>query len=196
MRKLTLVVAGGIGVSLFTAVASSRAHLGHHLASAGLSERQIMTLSPERVRTAHAVVQHALDFDVPVEFALRVAWQESRFNPRAVGPQTPWGRAYGPMQVLPSTARTVEPGVTARALLHPETGTRVGMAYLSRALREQGHDHCRAAMRYHGGPNQRLWGPRTRAYCAAITRNTPPGRAPRGAERSFEANIFGLTGAN
>lgn len=183
-----LVIAGTVAVTATTSGAS----INHHLHRAGLSDRQIMSLSSDRIRTAHAVVQHAIDFDVPVEFALRVAWQESRFNPRAIGPQTPWGRAYGPMQVLPSTARMVEPGVTARALLSAETGTRIGVAYLARAWHSQGQDPVRAAMRYHGGPNTRLWGPRTRAYGAAVARH----QRPVVVERSFQDKIFAMTGAN
>lgn len=123
---------------------------------------------PSRMRVVQSVVRHAEAHGVPPRLALAVTYAESRMRVGAVGPPTPWGRAYGPMQVLVSTARTVEPGVSSAALRSYEVGPRVGVAYLARGFREQRGDMCRTAMRYHGGPNERMWGPRTRQYCRIV----------------------------
>jgi soluble lytic murein transglycosylase-like protein len=188
-RTRTYLLATSISVlSLvgMTAIANVR----HHLSAAGLSEREINRLDPNRIRTAHAIIQQSVELDVPIEFALRVAWQESRFNARAVGPPTLWGRAYGPLQVLPSTARTVEQHVTARDLLSNDAGVRVGLRYLRNALREANGDQHTAAMRYHGGPNRRLWGQRTRAYAAAIARNRTQ---QQHVDLNFQQRMFAIT---
>ncbi|CAB4159002.1 LT_GEWL domain containing protein [uncultured Caudovirales phage] len=143
---------------------------GSGLRDSGLSARGVARIEgdPSKRRVAESVVRHAERHGVPPRLALAVTYAESRFRVDAVGPQTPWGRAYGPMQVLVSTARTVEPGVSAAALRTYEVGPRVGVAYLARGFREQRGDMCRTAMRYHGGPNERMWGPRTRQYCRIV----------------------------
>lgn len=44
----------------------------------------------------------------------------------------------------------------------------IGNAYLEEGLRRHGGDVRSALMFYHGGPNQKLWGPKTRAYADAV----------------------------
>lgn len=124
---------------------------------------------PSRQRVMHSVIRHAESHGIPPNLALAITYAESRFRVNAVGPPTPYGRAYGPMQVLASTARTVDPSATPALLRTYDAGTRIGVAYLARGFREQNGDPCRTAMRYHGGPNTRLWGPRTRQYCRIVT---------------------------
>lgn len=45
---------------------------------------------------------------------------------------------------------------------------RIGNAYLQEGLDKHGGDPRKGLMYYHGGPNQRLWGPKTRSYADTI----------------------------
>jgi len=133
------------------------------------SEIARIEADPSRMRVVNSVIHHAERNNVPVNLALAITHAESRMRVNAVGPRTPYGRAYGPLQVLASTARTVEPNATPALLRTYDGGPRIGIAYLARGFREQNGDACRTAMRYHGGPNTRLWGPKTRQYCRIVT---------------------------
>ncbi len=104
--------------------------------------------------------------------------QESGGRVGAVGPQTQWGRAQGNTQVLPSTAKGVAQrlGVPYRPDLMSGTSeaarqyqTAIGQAYLEEALSKTGNV-TDALKYYHGGPDRRLWGPKTNAYADGILR--------------------------
>ncbi len=73
--------------------------------------REAMCLMIESAATAH---------DLPLEFFARVIWQESRFQPDAVGPMTRSGqRAQGVAQFMPGTAserRLLDPFDPVQAL--------------------------------------------------------------------------------
>ncbi len=102
--------------------------------------------------------------------------QESGGRVGVIGPPTIYGRAQGETQVLPATGR----GVAANLGIpwQPELmiGTspqaaeyqrRIGQGYLDEALSKTGN--VRDALRYyHGGPDRRLWGPKTNAYADDI----------------------------
>jgi hypothetical protein len=99
--------------------------------------------------------------------------QESRGNPKAIGPQTKYGRALGSTQMLPETAREMagKLGLPFRQELltsdSPEAvqyQQQLGAAYLQEGLEKYGGDAVKALMYYHGGPDERLWGPKTRRY--------------------------------
>ena len=110
---------------------------------------------------------------LPVEFFARVIWQESRFRPEEVGPQTRSGdRAEGIAQFMPGTAaerRLLDPFDPVQAL--PKS------ADFLRELREQFGNLGLAAAAYNAGPQRvRDWiaGKRaipaeTRHYVLAIT---------------------------
>jgi hypothetical protein len=110
---------------------------------------------------------------LPVEFFARVIWQESRFRPEEVGPQTRSGdRAEGIAQFMPGTAaerRLLDPFDPVQAL--PKS------ADFLRELREQFGNLGLAAAAYNAGPQRvRDWiaGKRsipseTRHYVFAIT---------------------------
>lgn len=93
-----------------------------------------------------------------------------------MGPQTAYGRALGIGQTLPGTAREMARKVGLPWNPQMLTGTdptateyqkRVSAAYLQEGLQRTGN--IRDALRfYHGGPNRRLWGPKTNAYADAI----------------------------
>jgi soluble lytic murein transglycosylase-like protein len=102
-----------------------------------------------------------------------VIQQESGGRAGAVGPETPYGRALGMSQMLPATAREMagKLGLPYREDLLRGTDEqsaqyqrRLGEAYLHEGLTRYGDDHRRALMYYHGGPDERMWGPKTRAY--------------------------------
>src|SRR6478672_13289546 len=130
---------------------------------------------------------------LPLEFFARVIWQESRFQPDAVGPVTRSGqRAQGIAQFMPGTAserRLLDPFDPVQAL--PKSAE-----FLSE-LRNQFGNLGLAAAAYNAGPRRvQEWlagsGPmpqETRNYVVAITGTTvddwaaaknskPPDRAP------------------
>jgi hypothetical protein len=94
-----------------------------------------------------------------------------------LGPQTPYGQAQGMTQMLPGTAQEMaaklgvpwQPelmtGNTPEAAQYQQT---LGRAYLEEGLQKYGGDPRRALMYYHGGPNEALWGPKTRAYADKV----------------------------
>ncbi|WP_338633537.1 lytic transglycosylase domain-containing protein [Afipia carboxidovorans] len=110
---------------------------------------------------------------LPLEFFARVIWQESRFQPDAVGPVTRNGqRAQGVAQFMPGTAserRLLDPFDPVQAL--PKA------AEFLAELRQQFGNLGLAAAAYNAGPRRvREWqagtGPmpgETRAYVQAIT---------------------------
>lgn len=49
---------------------------------------------------------------------------------------------------------------------------RIGLTYLQEGLARFGGDERKALMYYHGGPDQRKWGPKTRAYAESVLRRT------------------------
>lgn len=93
---------------------------------------------------------------------------ESGSNPNSQdGPQTPWAtngeRAQGGMQMLPSTA-------AAMGASNPRDITQAIPAaarYIAEGLDKTG-TVAGAASYYHGGPDTRIWGPRTQAYAAKV----------------------------
>src|SRR3984957_3524867 len=141
--------------------------------------------------------------DLPLEFFIRVIWQESRFQPKAVGPITRNGqRAEGIAQFMPGTAserRLLDPFDPVQAL--PKSAE-----FLSE-LRNQFGNLGLAAAAYNAGPRRvQEWlagsGPmpqETRNYVVAITGTTVedwaaagrnckmPDRAPNGSCRELMA---------
>ncbi len=126
--------------------------------------REAMCLMIESAASAH---------DLPLEFFARVIWQESRFQPDAVGPVTRNGqRAQGVAQFMPGTAnerRLLDPFDPVQAL--PKS------AEFLKELREQFGNLGLAAAAYNAGPRRvQEWiagkgymPSETRAYVYAIT---------------------------
>lgn len=128
------------------------------------STREAMCLMIESAASAHGL---------PLEFFARVIWQESRFQPDAVGPMTRNGqRAQGVAQFMPGTAnerRLLDPFDPVQAL--PKSAE-----FLSE-LREQFGNLGLAAAAYNAGPRRvQEWlagtgymPSETRNYVSAIT---------------------------
>src|SRR5215475_8879828 len=113
---------------------------------------------------------------LPVEFFARVIWQESRFQPNAVGPVTRSGqRAQGIAQFMPGTA-------AERGLLDPFDPVQAlpKSAEFLKELRETFGNLGLAAAAYNAGPRRvRDWlegrgglPGETRRYVEAITGHT------------------------
>jgi soluble lytic murein transglycosylase len=115
-----------------------------------------------------------LDFDSLLEGVIQ---QESGGRAGVVGPQTRYGQPLGMTQMLPETAREMagKLGVPFQEELlrgaSPEAADyqkKLGAAYLREGLTKHGGDVRKGLMYYHGGPNQKLWGPKTRSYADSI----------------------------
>jgi soluble lytic murein transglycosylase-like protein len=65
--------------------------------------------------------------------AVRIAYVESRHNPRAIGPKTKHGRAAGVMQVMPGSARAL--GYDPRRLHEMKYGIAAGVAHMKACLK-------------------------------------------------------------
>jgi len=144
----------------------------------------------------------ARESDLPLEFLARVIWQESWFQPDAIGPMTRSGhRAQGIAQFMPYTA-------SERGLLDPLNPVQAlpKSAEFLAELREQFGNLGLAAAAYNAGPRRvQEWlagtGPmpqETRSYVLAITGSTvedwkDAGRAGKQPERMPTSSCRELT---
>lgn len=104
----------------------------------------------------------AKKYNVPVNVLLALGDQESKFNPRAIGPKTEWGHAKGMMQYLDSTAAGL--GINA---YDPQQA--IGAA--ARQIRERldkGYSMEDAVKEHFAGPNRKQWGAKTAQYGADV----------------------------
>lgn len=123
-----------------------------------------MRITPQRFAALRQ--QHAPDMTPPQS----EAWvtRESGGNPDAVGPKTKWGHARGLTQLLDATAK--EMGVTN--IHDPEQNVIGGLKYWQQGYNREGNA-IGAFNYYHGGPNKKIWGPKTNAYSSAIVGASP-----------------------
>lgn len=112
--------------------------------------------------------------------------QESGGRVGVAGPPTKYGTAHGLTQVLDSTGQEIarKLGIPWRPdLLRGKTDEaaeyqkRMGRFYLEEGLKKYGGDARKALMYYHGGPDTKKWGPKTRAYATAVLARLPRGAA-------------------
>jgi soluble lytic murein transglycosylase-like protein len=101
---------------------------------------------------------------------------ESSGGKNLIGQPTRYGTALGGMQMLPGTAREMsgrlglpfdQARLTATDASARAYQRQLGDAYLQQGLHAT-NDLRSGLMYYHGGPNQRLWGPKTHAYADNI----------------------------
>lgn len=100
-----------------------------------------MTLA-EQIHTA------AIDAELDLDMAFGLVAAESSFRTAAVSPVG----AIGLTQVMPSTAREVEPGTTRRELMRAETNLRIGFSYLRKLIDQYKGDERLALTAYNRGP--------------------------------------------
>src|SRR5213596_3553195 len=99
---------------------------------------------------ATAVYDVALSEGIDPGLAFRLVKVESGFNPRAISRVG----AIGLTQVLPSTARLYEPGLTVEQLYDRDTNLRVGFRYLRDLLERYDNNLERALLAYNRGPGK------------------------------------------
>lgn len=85
---------------------------------------------------------------------------ESRLNPNAVSPKG----AIGVSQIMPQTATTLGVHGTPMNPRDPDQAIGAQAALMNSLLKKYGDDARTALLEYHGGPDRRLWGPKTNAY--------------------------------
>ena len=97
---------------------------------------------------AAAIYDIALAEGLEPELAFRLVYVESRFNERALSPVG----AVGYAQVMPSTARLYEPGLTYEQLFERDTNLRLGFRYLQDLRKRYSGDLRMALLAYNRGP--------------------------------------------
>jgi soluble lytic murein transglycosylase len=122
--------------------------------------REVLAAHGERLdaeqqdAAARALLEAEHELGLPVLMMLALIDQESRFDPRAVGPRG----SLGLMQVRPFVGRDLAyrwgiPWSGDRALFDPATNVRIGTAYLSEQLEVFGSSHLALAA-YNLGPSR------------------------------------------
>ena len=99
---------------------------------------------------AAAIYDVALSEGVDPGLAFRLVRTESGFNPNAKSK----AGAFGYTQVLPSTARLYEPGLTNRQLFDRSTNLRLGFRYLRDLLERYNGNLRLALLAYNRGPGK------------------------------------------
>lgn len=103
--------------------------------------------------------------------------QESGGRAGAIGQPTQHGTALGATQLLPDTAKEMagKLGVPWRPDLLTATSPdakqyqlQLGRAYFDQGVQKYNGNLQKAVMYYHGGPNEAIWGQKTRAHAAAV----------------------------
>lgn len=118
---------------------------------------------PVTRRLAESIVEAALENDIEPELAFGLVRAESGFRDAA----TSHVGAVGLTQLMPRTARWLEPGTTTRDLRDSETNLRIGLGYLRDLIDKYDGDERLALLAYNRGPAR--W---TRCCAAAATRTT------------------------
>lgn len=97
---------------------------------------------------AGSIVDVAAAEGIDPELAFRLVKLESDFNVHATSPVG----ALGLTQVMPSTARFYQKGITAQRLYDPNTNLRIGFRYLRGLVTEYNGDMKIALLVYNRGP--------------------------------------------
>lgn len=99
-------------------------------------------------KLAEQIAMAAHEYDIDPEIAFGLVRAESSFRNQA----TSRVGAVGLTQVMPRTARWVEPGVTGLQLRDPETNLRIGFKYLRYLLDKYEGNERLALLAYNRGP--------------------------------------------
>ncbi len=197
-----LLAAGAFGVGMLTGTGPQSSapmnwELRHRL---GATERKLQAREGElelvrlELNRANAVFTNSSRYHIPADLsaqiydiaqaegidpdiAFRLVSVESEFTGKAVSPQG----AIGLTQVMPSTARELNPKLRREDLFHHETNLRLGFSYLRELIRAYGGDLRLALLAYNRGPAvvdaiRKQGGNPENGYARAILGPTP---APR-----------------
>jgi soluble lytic murein transglycosylase-like protein len=97
---------------------------------------------------AETITEAALENGIDLDIAFGLVRAESSFRNTAISPVG----AVGLTQLMPSTARWIQPGVSRSALRDPETNLKVGFKYLRYLLEKYEGDEDLALLAYNRGP--------------------------------------------
>lgn len=103
---------------------------------------------PVTERLARSIVDAALEHGIEPEMAFGLVRAESSFRNGA----TSHVGAVGLTQLMPRTARWLEPGVSVRDLRDPDTNLRIGMRYLRQLIDKYDGNERLALLAYNRGP--------------------------------------------
>jgi soluble lytic murein transglycosylase-like protein len=100
------------------------------------------------VPLAGSIHAAAAEYNIAPKMAFGLVQAESSFRTRAISPVG----AVGLTQVMPATARWLQPGTTRADLMNPETNLRLGFRYLRQLLDQYDGDEMLALTAYNRGP--------------------------------------------
>lgn len=90
----------------------------------------------------------AVEAGITPKVAFGLVRAESSFRPNVVSPVG----AIGLTQLMPATARWLEPGTTRRELMQPETNLRIGFKYLNQLIDQYNGNERLALTAFNRGP--------------------------------------------
>jgi soluble lytic murein transglycosylase-like protein len=125
-------------------VATASPENGHSVADASVLAKEFRI----SVSLAKDIHEAAIEAGVPPRTAFGLVRAESSFRPAAISPVG----AIGLTQLMPATARWLEPGVTRQALKRPDTNLRVGFKYLKQLIDRYDGDEKLALTAFNRGP--------------------------------------------
>lgn len=99
---------------------------------------------------AASIEEIALAEGIDVKLAFELVRVESRFHQRAVSPVG----ALGYTQLMPATARLLQPGITRDQIFDRETNLRLGFRFLKSLIVKYDGDTRLALLAYNRGPNR------------------------------------------
>jgi soluble lytic murein transglycosylase-like protein len=97
---------------------------------------------------AQSITEAAVENGIDLDIAFGLVRAESSFRNTATSPVG----AVGLTQLMPATARWIQPGVSRSALRDPETNLKVGFKYLRYLLEKYEGDENLALLAYNRGP--------------------------------------------
>lgn len=109
---------------------------------------QLATEFEVELPLAQDIHDAAVEEQIEPRVAFGLVRAESSFRTKAVSPVG----ALGLTQLMPATARWLEPGTTRSKLLEPETNLRVGFKYLRQLIDQYDGDEKLALTAYNRGP--------------------------------------------
>lgn len=141
-----------------------RERFGAAPAAAPEGELDFQKLQVERLRSAfHYSTRYRIPADlaaaiediaraegVDVDLAFELVRVESEFNARAVSPVG----ALGYTQLMPATARLMQPGLTREQIFDRDTNLRLGFRYLKEMLKKYDGNTRLALLAYNRGPGR------------------------------------------
>lgn len=147
-RSARIVIPAPEAVSMLALLPAAEAKPGTAAEKAGaLAEKYRGKGFPVTEELARTIVREAEAHGIAAELAFGLVATESEFKRTA---KSPVG-AIGLAQLMPATARLLEPGTTAEDLKQPETNLRIGFRYLGELIDRYKGDTALALTAYNRG---------------------------------------------